>query len=257
MDQPEKNPLSTAKSETQTLCEFLASIRYESLPSDVVSRTEDFFLDWLGSGLAGKGSRPVLALEKFAQAMGPATGASEILTTRGRTSPFFAALINGAASHVVAELFKFRAGVNLTHVPYKGLGPALAEVAGGQINSVFTSIPAAMPLVKSGKLRVLGICSKQRTAVAPEVPTLDESGIKDFEAAIWYGYQAPAGLPKPILTKLSTEIVRVAQLADVRERFLGIGLDPIILMPEEFRLFIASEIRKWADVVKLANIKAE
>ena len=163
----------------------------------------------------------------------------------------------GASSHVVAELFKFRAGVNLTHVPYKGLGPALAEVAGGQINSVFTSIPAAMPLVKSGKLRVLGICSKQRTAVAPEVPTLDESGIKDFEAAIWYGYQAPAGLPKPILAKLSTEIVRVAELADVRERFLGIGLDPIILMPEEFRLFIASEIKKWADVVKLANIKAE
>ncbi len=103
MDQPEKNPLAEAKSETQTLCEFLASIKYEALPLDVVSRTEDFFLDWLGSGLAGKGSRPVLALEKFAQAMGPANGPSEILTTRGRTSPFFAALINGAASHVVEQ----------------------------------------------------------------------------------------------------------------------------------------------------------
>jgi 2-methylcitrate dehydratase PrpD len=83
MDQPEKNPLSTVKSETQTLCEFLAAIRYESLPPDVVSRTEDFFLDWLASALAGKGARPVLALEKFAQVMGPATGPSEILTTRG------------------------------------------------------------------------------------------------------------------------------------------------------------------------------
>ena len=163
----------------------------------------------------------------------------------------------GASSHVVAELFKFRAGVDLTHVPYKGLAPALAEVAASQINSVFTSIPTAMPLVKSGKLRVLGICSKQRAAVAPEVPTLDESGIKDFEAAIWYGYQAPAGLPKPILGKLSTEIVRAAQLPEVRERFLGLGLDPIILMPEEFRSFIASEIKKWADVVKMASIKAE
>jgi tripartite-type tricarboxylate transporter receptor subunit TctC len=163
----------------------------------------------------------------------------------------------GASSHVVAELFKYRAGVNLTHVPYKGLAPALAEVASSQINSVFTSIPTAMPLVKSGKLRVLGICSKQRTAVAPEVPTLDESGIKDFEAAIWYGYQGPAGLPKPVVGKLSTEIARMAQLADVRERFLGLGLDPIILMPEEFRLFISSEIKKWADVVKMANIKAE
>ena len=103
MDQAEKNPLTAAKSETQTLCEFLASIHYGSLPPDVVSRTEDFFLDWLGSGLAGKGSRPVLALEKFAQMMGPAGGPSEILTTRGRTSPFFAALINGAASHVVEQ----------------------------------------------------------------------------------------------------------------------------------------------------------
>ena len=101
MVQTEKNPLSSVKSETQTLCEFLASIRYESLPNDVVSRTEDFFLDWLGSGLAGKGSRPVLVLEQFAKAMGPASGPSEILTTRGRTSPFFAALINGAASHSV------------------------------------------------------------------------------------------------------------------------------------------------------------
>lgn len=163
----------------------------------------------------------------------------------------------GASSHVVAELFKFRTGVNLTHVPYKGLGPALQEVAGGQVNSLFSSIPAAMPLVKSGRLRVLGICSKQRTAVAPEVPTLDESGIKDFEAAIWYGYQGPASLPKPIVAKLSSEIVRIAQLPEVRERFLGIGLDPIILMPDEFRTFIAGEIKKWADVVKLANIKAE
>ena len=87
MDQAEKNPLSSAKSETQTLCEFLTSIRYEALPLDVVARTEDFFLDWLGSGLAGKGSRPVLVLEQFAKAMGPATGPAEILTTRGASPP--------------------------------------------------------------------------------------------------------------------------------------------------------------------------
>ena len=103
MDQNTVNSLAGAKSETQTLCEFLAGLRYEQIPLDVVARTEDFFLDWLGSGLAGKGSRPVLVLEQFAKAMGPTTGPSEILTTRGRTSPFFAALINGAASHVVEQ----------------------------------------------------------------------------------------------------------------------------------------------------------
>ncbi len=163
----------------------------------------------------------------------------------------------GASSHVVAELFKMRAGVNLTHVPYKGLAPALAEVAAGQIQSVFTSIPTAMPLVKAGKLRVLGICSARRVAVAPEVPTMEEGGIHDFEAAIWYGYQGPAALPKSIVGILSTEIARVAQLPDVRERFLGLGLEPLTLMPREFHAFIAAELKKWAGVVKAANIKAE
>ena len=104
MDQTEVNPLAAAGNETQTLCEFLAGLRYEQLPTDVVSRTEDFFLDWLGSGLAGKGSRPVLVLEQFAKAMGPSTGPAEILTTRGRTSPFFAALINGAKRSSQAQI---------------------------------------------------------------------------------------------------------------------------------------------------------
>jgi tripartite-type tricarboxylate transporter receptor subunit TctC len=163
----------------------------------------------------------------------------------------------GASSHVVAELFKMRANVNLTHVPYKGLGPALTDTAGGQINALFTSIPAAMPMVKAGRLRVLGVCAKQRVSVAPDVPTMDESGIRDFEAAIWYGYQGPAGLHKAVVDKLSAEIVRAAQLPDVRERFLGLGLEPLILQPGEFRAYIAAEIKKWTDVVRAANIKAE
>jgi len=163
----------------------------------------------------------------------------------------------GASSHVVAELFKMRAGVNLTHVPYKGLGPALVEVAGGQVNALFSSIPAAMPHVKTGKLRVLGVCSPRRVAVAPEVPTMEESGVRDFEAAIWYGYQGPAGMPKAVVNTLSTEIARAADLPDVRERFAGMGLEPLTLMPREFYAYIAAELKKWAEVVKAANIKAE
>lgn len=163
----------------------------------------------------------------------------------------------GASSHVVAELFKMRAGVNLTHVPYKGLGPALVEVAGGQVNALFSSIPAAMPHVKTGKLRVLGVCSPRRVAVAPEVPTMEESGVRDFEAAIWYGYQGPAGMPKAVVNTLSTEIARAADLPDVRERFASMGLEPLTLMPREFYAYIAAELKKWAEVVKAANIKAE
>ena len=163
----------------------------------------------------------------------------------------------GASSHVVAELFKMRAGVNLTHVPYKGLGPALVEVAGGQVNALFSSIPAAMPHVKTGKLRVLGVCSPRRVAVAPEVPTMEESGVRDFEAAIWYGYQGPAGMPKAVVNTLSTEIARAADLPDVRERFASMGLEPLTLMPREFYAYIAAELKKWTEVVKAANIKAE
>jgi len=163
----------------------------------------------------------------------------------------------GATSHVVAELFKLRAGVNLTHVPYKGVAPALADVAGGQIDSVFTTLPTAQQLVKSGKLRALGICTKKRVAAFPDVPTLEEGGIADFEASVWYGYQGPAGLPRAVVEKLSTEIARAAELPDVRERLVGLGLETAMMMPDAFKPFIARELKKWAEVVKAANIRAD
>jgi tripartite-type tricarboxylate transporter receptor subunit TctC len=163
----------------------------------------------------------------------------------------------GASSHVVAELFKMRAGVNLTHVPYKGLGPALTEVTGGQVNAIFSSIPAALQLVRTGKLRALGICTKKRMAAVADIPTLEEGGVPDFEAAIWYGYQGPAGLPKTVVGKLGSEIARAAELPDVRERFTGMGLETTILLPDAFRPFIAKELQKWGAVARAANIKAE
>ena len=163
----------------------------------------------------------------------------------------------GASSHVVAELFKMRAGVNLTHVPYKGLGPALAEVTGGQVDSLFSSIPAALQLVRTGKLRALGICTRNRMAAVSEIPTIEEGGVADFDAFIWYGYQGPAGLPRSVVDKLSREIARAAELPDVKERFAGMGLETMILMPDAFRPFIAKELKKWGDVVKAANIKAD
>ena len=163
----------------------------------------------------------------------------------------------GATTHVVGELFKLRAGVNLNHVPYKGTGPALADVVAGQIQSTFTTTPGAIPHVKAGRLKALGVSTRKRTPGAPDVPTFEESGIRNFEAENWYGFQAPAGLPKPILTKLSQEILRAAELPDVRERFSNIALDPVTMPPEQFQRFIASEVRKWTEVVKAANIKGD
>ncbi|MCC6531208.1 MAG: tripartite tricarboxylate transporter substrate binding protein [Burkholderiales bacterium] len=163
----------------------------------------------------------------------------------------------GATSHVVAELFKLRAGVNLTHVPYKGVAPALADVVAGQIDSVFSTLPTAAQLVRSGKLQALGIATKKRVSAFPEVPTLEESGIANFEAFVWYGYQGPAQLPRPVVERLNGEIVRAAELPDVRERMLGLGLETMILTPKPFAQFIVRDLKKWAEVVRLANIKAQ
>ena len=163
----------------------------------------------------------------------------------------------GATTHVVGELFKLRTGVNLTHVPYKGTGPALADVVAGQIQSTFTTTPGAMPQVKAGKLRALAVSTKKRSIGAPDVPTFEELGVKDFEAANWYGFQGPAGLPAPVLKVLSTEMIRAASLPDVRERFIGLALDPGTMTPDQFKTFIAAEVKKWAAVVKAANIQPE
>jgi len=103
----------------------------------------------------------------------------------------------------------------------------------------------------------LGIATKKRVSAFPDVPTLEESGIADFEAFVWYGYQGPANLPRPVLERLNGEIVRAAELPDVRERMLGLGLETMILTPEPFGQFIARDLRKWAEVVKAANIKAQ
>jgi tripartite-type tricarboxylate transporter receptor subunit TctC len=163
----------------------------------------------------------------------------------------------GAITQLVGELFKLRTGINLTHVPYKGTGPAVADVIAGQIQSTFSTMPSVVPQFKAGKLRALGVSTRKRTAGAPEIPTFEEAGVKDFDAANWYGFQAPAGLPAPVLAILAAEIVRAVAQPDVRERFLNLALDPLTSTPQEFRVYIAAEVKKWAGIIKAANIQAE
>ncbi len=163
----------------------------------------------------------------------------------------------GAITQLVGELFKLRTGINLTHVPYKGTGPAVADVIAGQIQATFSTMPSVVPQFKAGKLRALGVSTRKRTAGAPEIPTFEEAGVKDFDAANWYGFQAPAGLPAPVLALLAAEIRRAVEQPDVRERFLNLALDPLTSTPQEFRAYIASEVKKWAAIIKAANIQAE
>ena len=162
----------------------------------------------------------------------------------------------GATTHLAAELLQSRAGIKLNHVPYKGAGPALTDVVGGQVPLTFTSMATAAPFAKSGRLRILGVTSGKRLAAFPDVPTFEESGVPIvFEH--WWGVMAPAGTPRPIIDKLHEAIVRALATPDLRERFAALAVEPRTDTPEQFRALLESDLKRWAKVVKDAGIKPE
>jgi len=162
----------------------------------------------------------------------------------------------GSASHLAMELFKSMAGVDLTHVPYKGSSPAAVGLIGGQVQAGFSNLVPALPHLKSGRLRALGVSGPARSAVMPDVPTIAETGLPGYEALQWYGVLLPSGTLRPILTRLHQEIVAILQLPDVRARLMNEGGEVIGSTPEELARHIKSEIAKWTRVVNAANIRA-
>jgi tripartite-type tricarboxylate transporter receptor subunit TctC len=163
----------------------------------------------------------------------------------------------GGVINLLTELFKHQAKVSITHVPYKGVAPAMIELVGGQIELVIAGISSAVPLVKSGKLKALGITSRKRSPLLPEVRTIAEQGMPDFESSTWYGILAPAGTPQAILARLSSELVQVANSTDVRERFASQGGEARSSTREEFSALIDTDLRRWQTVVKAAGLRAE
>lgn len=159
------------------------------------------------------------------------------------------------SGHLAGELFKTAAGVDMTHVPYKGSSQALIDNLSGQVPLYFGAMASPMPHVKSGRLRAIAVTTLKRSSALPDVPTLDEQGLKGFETATWYGVAAPAGAPKEIIKKLHAEIVRIIKLPEVRERLASEGADFVGDTPEELTAFVKSEIAKWAKVVKQAGMK--
>jgi len=164
---------------------------------------------------------------------------------------------NGTIGHLSLEMLKSMAKIDLLHIPYKGASLAITELIGGQIVIYGSSMPPALPLIQSGKLRALGVTSAKRLAPLPAVPTVAESGVKEYEAVNWYGVLTPAGLPKDIVTKLHADITRILKQADVQERFKGEGGDVVGNTPEEFAAFIQKEVPKWSKVVKDAGVKVD
>ena len=163
----------------------------------------------------------------------------------------------GSTAHFSAELLKARAGIDLLLVPYKGSGPAVTDVIGGQVSLIIDATTVSMPYVKAGRLRAIAVTSNKRLAALPDVPSFEEAGLKGFNANGWQGLLVPTGTAAAAVARLSGALMKTLALPDVRERFLEQGLEPAPSTPEQFGVFIRSEIEKWGKVAKAANLKVE
>jgi len=164
---------------------------------------------------------------------------------------------NGSAAHLATEYFKMRTGLSMQHVPYKGTGPALADLLGGQIGVIITGAPPLSAHLKSGRLRALAVASPQRLAILPDVPTIAESGYPGFSAVQWYGLFAPAATPKDVVAKLNRDAVAALKDPVVNERLASEGAEPVGDTPDEFGAFVKSEIELWGKVIRESGAKID
>ena len=163
----------------------------------------------------------------------------------------------GTSNHIAGELFKYMAGVQITHVPYKGGGPAVSDLVAGHVQMYIGTILSAREFVNAGRVRALATTSTQRTPIMPDLPTVAESGLPGYDVVSWYGVFAPAGTPRPIVDKLSAELAKILRLPDVREILKANGTDAIGSTPEEASVFFRKEVDKWAKVIKASGLKSE
>ena len=162
----------------------------------------------------------------------------------------------GSSPHMAGELLSAQLGIRMNHVPYKGENPAIADTIGGQIPIMFANLPVAVPHVKTGKLRGLANTAT-RSPLAPEIPTVAESGFKDYAIATWYGFLGPAGLPPELIARLQRDVSRIVNQPDNRERLVNMGVDIIANSPDEFAAYLRAEIARYTKIIKDAGIKVE
>ena len=169
----------------------------------------------------------------------------------------YASAGTGSGTHLAAELLKLQTKIDIVHVPYKGTGPALSDLLGGQINMMVSTFASALPHVKSGRMRALGVTTAKRSPATPDVPTLIEGGVAGYDYSTWYGLLAPAGTAKPIIDTLNAANRKVLAREDIKQRLESQGVDPIVNTPAEFTAYVKSETEKWGKVVKATGAKAE
>lgn len=163
----------------------------------------------------------------------------------------------GGHNHLATELFRHMAGINIVHIPYKGVAPALTDLMGGQTQLVMTSLPSAMTQVQAGRLKALAVGSEKRSSFMPELPTIGESGVKGYVAEFWWGLAAPAKTPVDILNRLSSELSKALQSPDLKKQFAGQGAEPSSMTRDEFTKFVTNEITRWRKVVQDTGIKPD
>jgi len=164
---------------------------------------------------------------------------------------------NGGPSHLATEMLKSMAGIQLTHVPYKGVATVINDLLSGQVQVTVTVPGSGLPHIKTGRLRGLAVTTAKRSAVVPDIPTIAESGVPGYDMSTWYAVVVPSGTPRPIISKLHTDMTQTLQLPDVRERLIGAGADLVGSTPEFLAGFIKGEIAKWARVVKQADVRID
>ena len=164
---------------------------------------------------------------------------------------------NGSTLHLAGEMLNSLARIKLVHVPYKGVTGAFSDLLGGQISIMFPGAPIALPQVRAGKLRAIGTTGEKRSAAAPELPSLGESGLPGYEVSVWYGMLAPVGTPLAIVTRLHAEISKIIQLPDIKERWATLGAEPLHNTPEQFAAFLKADLGKWAKVVRESGAKID
>ena len=189
----------------------------------------------------------------------PANTVAELIKVAKERPGFvqFASVGNGSPGHLAGELFNIRTGTDIVHVPYRGGGPAINDVVGGQVPLLWVSIPAAAQFVKTGRLKALAVSTTKRSAAFPDVPTVQEAGVPDFEVDSWYAMFVPGKTPKPIIEKLNKALNQVVADPEIRDKLLAQGSEGVGGSPETLGKVVAAELPKWAKLVKQANIKAD
>jgi tripartite-type tricarboxylate transporter receptor subunit TctC len=187
----------------------------------------------------------------------PASSVKELIALAREKSLLAGSSGIGATGHLAIELFNLMAGVKLVHVPYKGGGPAMSDLVGGQVNLIFATTASSIPHLKSGRIKGIAVTTAKRSALLPDLPTISESGLAGFYANNWYGLVVPAKTPRAIIDQLNAEVTKILAMPDVKTILFNQGLDPAPGTPEQFGAYIKSERAKWAKVIKESGAKPE